>query len=105
MFKRPRPHTLILGLAVLPALGLIPTAAANTGTVLLVVVNSASLTAQESARQTLMSGWGYTVVPISASASQATFDAGVLTSSMAYVCCTITGSTLSTKLVSSRFPS
>lgn len=46
MVNRRRPYTLILGLAVLPALGLLPTAAANTGTVLLVVVNSASLTAQ-----------------------------------------------------------
>lgn len=51
-----------------------------------------------------MSGWGYTVVPISASASQATFDAGVLTSSVAYVSNTITPATLGTKLVATTIP-
>ena len=74
------------------------------GTILFVVVNSASLTTQETAKRTLMQGWGYTVTPISASASQATFDASCLTSSMAYIGSEVTSTTLASKLVGTTIP-
>ena len=74
------------------------------GTVLLVVVNSGSLTAQETAKKALLEGWGYTVTPISASASQGTFDTSCLTSSCAYISCTVSSGTLDEKLTATTIP-
>jgi hypothetical protein len=93
-----------LAIAVVLAIPLAQPAMGGTGTILFVVVNSGSLTAQETAKKTLMTGWGYTVTPISASASQATFDSSVLTSSMAYIGSEVTAATLGTKLVSTTIP-
>ncbi|HMN42865.1 MAG TPA: LamG domain-containing protein [Phycisphaerales bacterium] len=76
-----------------------PAATSAVGTILFVVINSASLNAQESAKKALMEGWGYTVTPITASSSQAAFDAAVRASSCAYVSETITSGDLGTKLV------
>jgi Tfp pilus assembly protein PilX len=67
-------------------------------TVLLVVVNASSLDAQESAKRTLMQGWGYTVTLISESATQAQFDAAVRTSSVAYISETVLSGNIGTKL-------
>ena len=88
----------VLGLAGWLSLGWAAPAQGGTGTILFVVVNSATLTTQETAKKTLMTGWGYTVTPISASASQATFDSGVLTSSMAYIGSEVTSWPLKTTL-------
>jgi hypothetical protein len=93
-----------IGLAGIATLAVCGRAEGAVGTILLVVVNSASLTAQETAKQTLMTGWGYTVTPISASASQATFDSSCQSSSCAYISCTVTSATLSTKLQSQTIP-
>jgi hypothetical protein len=73
-------------------------ASAAVGTIMFVVVNSASLDAQETAKKTLMEGWGYTVVPISATASAGTFNTAALTSSCAYISETVTSTDLNTKL-------
>lgn len=51
----------------------------NDAGVLMVVPNASSLTTSETARQTLLQSWGFTVTPITASASQATFDTAVTT--------------------------
>jgi hypothetical protein len=79
-------------------------AAGATGTIMLVVANSGSLVAQETARKTMMEGWGYTVVPISATAWQGTFDTAALTSSCAYICETVTSTDLGTKLKAKTMP-
>lgn len=76
-----------------------PVVLGEVGTVLLVVGNSSSLDTQESARRSLLQSWGYTVVPISATASQSSFDSAVLTSSVAYIVETIISSDLGVKLV------
>jgi hypothetical protein len=73
---------------------------AAVGTILLVVNNSLSLTTNETAKKTLMEGWGYTVTPISASSSQSTFDSSVRTSSVAYICESINAASLGSKLAS-----
>ncbi|HZZ72519.1 MAG TPA: LamG domain-containing protein [Pirellulales bacterium] len=65
---------------------------------LMVVVNSASLTAQETLRKTAFASWGYTVSLISETASQATFDASAAANDVAYVCEDVTAANLSTKL-------
>jgi len=70
------------------------------GTILLVVPDAASLTAQDAAKKTLMESWGYTVAPISAIDTQANFDAAVATSGAAYVSETINSNNLNTKLTS-----
>ena len=67
---------------------------------LLVVVNSGSLTAQESLRKTAFQAWNYTVTTISETASQATFDTNAAANDLAYICETVTASNLSTKLTS-----
>jgi hypothetical protein len=66
--------------------------------VLLVVPNPASLSAQDSAKKSLMASWGHTVTPISASASQADFDAAVGDSDVAYVSEEVLSTELGTKL-------
>jgi hypothetical protein len=72
--------------------------AGGTGSILLVTPDAASLTAQDAAKKALIESWGYTVVPISASDTQANFDAAVATASAAYVSEEITSSNLGTKL-------
>jgi hypothetical protein len=52
---------------------------------LLVVLNSAGLTTEESARKTLLESWGYMVTVIDDSDSQANYDAAVAESDVAYV--------------------
>ncbi|MEN8803413.1 MAG: hypothetical protein ABF297_15695, partial [Thiogranum sp.] len=66
--------------------------------ILLVVADASSLTAQDLARKTLMEGWGYGVKTISASDSQANFDAAVATADAAYVAEQQQSTALGTKL-------
>lgn len=66
--------------------------------IMLVVVNSASLSADESLRKSLLEGWGYTVTPISGNAPQATFDAAMPTTSAIYIVETVLSGDVSTKL-------
>lgn len=80
-------------------MGVASTASGAVGTIMFVVTNSASLDAQETAKKTMMEGWGYTVVPISESSSQATFDSAALTSSVAYISETVSSATVASKLV------
>lgn len=76
------------------------TGTSGGATILFVVVNSSSLDAQESARKAILEGWGYTVVPITATASQASYDAALRTSSAVYVCETALSSDIDVKLTS-----
>lgn len=81
-------------------LGAMPRASNGAvGTVLLAVVDSAAPDAQESLRKSFFESLGYTVTLISASATQAEYDAAVRASSVAYICETIISTTLGTKLV------
>ena len=76
-------------------------AGASSGTpeeILLVVADAASLTAQETARKTLIDGWGYDVKAISASDSQANFDGAVASANAAYVVEQQQSTALGTKL-------
>ncbi|MEE9533150.1 MAG: fibronectin type III domain-containing protein, partial [Acidimicrobiia bacterium] len=74
-------------------------APAGTGkTILLVTPNAASLVAQDAAKKTLMESWGYTVVPITASDTQANFDAAVATSDAVYISEEVTSGDVGTKL-------
>jgi hypothetical protein len=86
---------------VAPAANAAPSSGA---TILLVVNNSAALDAQETAKQAMLQGWGYTVTPISASAAQASFDAACITSSCAYISETVTSTDLGTKLTAAPIP-
>ncbi len=65
---------------------------------LLVVVNSVSLSTGESFRKSLFEDYGYVVTPISATASQATFDTSAVANDVAYICQEINSSDLNTKL-------
>jgi hypothetical protein len=65
---------------------------------LLVVGDPASLNAQESARQTLVESWGYTVSLIDDDATQAAYDSAVAVNDVAYVPLEIAGTSLATKL-------
>lgn len=78
--------------------------AGSAATILLVVVNAASLDAQEQARKTLMEGWGYTVVPISESERRSTYRSLCRASSMAYICETVRASSVRRKLTSTTIP-
>ncbi len=93
-----------LGLAMTLPLILCSTSLAGTGTIMFIVVNSASLTVEETAKKTLMTAWGYTVNPITATASQATYDAAALVSSAAYISETVTSSDVGTKLTNATIP-
>jgi len=75
-------------------------ARAAVGTVLLVVSNSANLSTNETAKKTLIEGWGYTTSLISASSSQSTFDSSVRAASVAYVCESASSGSLGSKLAS-----
>ncbi|MDX1697877.1 MAG: LamG domain-containing protein, partial [Thiohalobacterales bacterium] len=76
----------------------------NTGgpqpNLLLVVVDPASLTAEEAAKKALIESWGYAVNLIDDSDSQANFDAAIAANDVAYVSSTVSSITLGTKLVS-----
>jgi hypothetical protein len=85
-------------LAPLPSARGSPPAPGAGATIMFVVVNSAALDAQETAKKALMQGWGYTVTPISDSASQAAFDAAAQSSSVAYISETVTSTNVGTKL-------
>ena len=69
-------------------------------TILLVVPDAASLTAQDAAKKTLIESWGYTVTLISAIDTQANFDAAVAASDAVYVSEEISSGDLNTKLTS-----
>ena len=69
-------------------------------TILLVVPDAASLTAQDAAKKTLIESWGYTVALISANDTQGNFDAAVATSDAVYVSEEISSADLNTKLTS-----
>lgn len=71
---------------------------ANAGTILLVVVDSTALQAQETLRKSQFQAWGYAVSLISESATQAQFDAAVRSSSVAYVCESVLSANVGTKL-------
>ena len=66
--------------------------------ILLVVVDPASLTAQEAAKKTLIESWGYTVNLIDDSDSQANFNAALAASDVAYISSEVVTSTLGNKL-------
>lgn len=76
------------------------TSSGNTvaGTVLLVVLNASSLDAQESAKRSLIQGWGYTVTTISETATQAQFDAACNAASCVYISETVNSGNVGTKL-------
>jgi len=67
------------------------------GSLLFVVPDASSLGTQDSDRKALMEGWGHTVTPISASATQAEFDAAVAINNVAYVSEEIVSGDLGTK--------
>jgi uncharacterized delta-60 repeat protein len=73
-------------------------AAAVGDSILLVTPDAGNLTAQDSRRKALIESWGYNVVTISASDSQANFDAAVATASAVYVSEEISSTDLGTKL-------
>lgn len=75
-----------------------------TGTILLIVANSGSLNAQETARKTMMEGWGYTVTPLSDGASAATFTSDCLSASCAYICLSVNAANVTNKLLSTPIP-
>ncbi len=66
--------------------------------VLLVVADPAVPTALETARQTLMESWGFTVTLIDDAATQVDFDAAVAITDVAYICETASSIQLNTKL-------
>ena len=88
--------------ATLCCAGLALSCSALADDVLLVVPNAASLSTQDTAKKVLMEGWGHTVTPISASDSQALFDAAVAGADVAYISEEITSSQLDTKLSDAR---
>jgi hypothetical protein len=67
-------------------------------TILLVVPDAASLTAQDAAKKALIESWGYAVFLISASDLQADFDAAVAVSDAVYVSEEVVSTDVGTKL-------
>jgi len=67
--------------------------------VLYVVKDPASLSTQETARRTLMQGWGFSVTPIDDDATQEQFDTGAAVNDAAYVSQEVLEGSLGTKLV------
>ena len=65
---------------------------------LFVVPDATSLGSQDLARQAQMEAWGYTVTPISASDSQALFDAAVAVNDLAYISEEVNSGQLNTKI-------
>ena len=70
----------------------------RTPRLLLVVPDQNNLDAQDTARQATIASWGYKVTPISASASQASFDDAVTTADVAYISEQVISDDLNTKL-------
>ena len=73
-------------------------AVAAPESVLLVVADRGNLTAEETARKTLIEGWGYTVNLIDDADSQANFDTAVAANDVAYVPSTTTYTNVTGKL-------
>ena len=67
--------------------------------VLFVVDDTASLTSQEKAKQLLMKSWGFTVMLMGATESQANLDAATVDANVAYISQDINDSDLDTKLL------
>ena len=61
---------------------------------LLVVADASSLTSGETARKTMLEGWGWTVSVISDHATQSDFDTAAATVDVAYISATIDGTIL-----------
>ena len=72
--------------------------AKSAGRLLMVAVDPASLTSQETARKTLIEDWGYTVEIIDDGSSQGEFDAAVANNDVVYITDAITASALGSKL-------
>jgi Concanavalin A-like lectin/glucanases superfamily len=70
-------------------LGLLWAGSAQAMTVLLVVVNSASLTSEETAIKTQFQTWGYTVSTVSQNATQTNIDTAVAAADVVYIPSTI----------------
>ena len=70
----------------------------RTNSVLMVVPDAASLTAQQDARRILLESWRYTVSLISHTASQAEFDTALASTDAVYVIGDVTDTALGTKL-------
>ncbi|MGD8961132.1 MAG: hypothetical protein PVH43_01385 [Desulfobacterales bacterium] len=70
----------------------------GNGPLLFVVPDASGPSTQDNDRKALMEGWGWTVTFISASATQAEFDAAVAINKVAYVMEQITPDDLNTKL-------
>ena len=66
---------------------------------LLVVVDPGSLTAQDSDKKTLIESWGHTVTLIDDDAVQSEFDSAILANDVAYVSASVSDTTLGSKLV------
>ena len=66
---------------------------------LLVVTDAGSLTAQETARQSLIESWGYTVTLIDDDDSQTNFDTALATNDVVFVSEEVSTSSLGTKLL------
>lgn len=61
---------------------------------LFVVVNATSLNSLEISRKNMLTGWGYTVTPISQGDSQSNFDIAVAANKVAYISSTLGSATL-----------
>ena len=70
--------------------------------VLLVVINSASLTSQEQLRETILESWGFVVEPITVSVAQSAYDDATARNDVAFICEEITSDDLGTKLVNTK---
>lgn len=96
--RRAQPYVNNTALAALLHIEYVVVARPVANRLLLVVGNSGSLTTEETARRTTFAAFGYTVTPISASATQATFDSAAAVNDVAYICESIVPTDLSTKL-------
>lgn len=70
----------------------------GSGSLIFVVEDASSLSVQDNAKKALMEGWGWTVTPISASATQGEFDTAVASADVSYVSEEIDSNDLGTKL-------
>jgi len=76
----------------------------SIGSLLMVVGNPDSLSAQEDSKKTLIESWGYTVTLIDDSDSQANLDTAAAANDVIYVSGSISGGALADKLTSSPTP-
>ena len=70
----------------------------RTPRLMLVVPDASNLSAQDAAKRATIASWGYQVTPITASASQASFDAAVTSVDVAYISEETFSTDLNTKL-------